>query len=100
MPFVGTNQDLTLKTRSARLVPRTKGLGYGIYEVENSDWKRELVKLNQHAFPDTENWVGKHYLLLFHDSSFDCIAKDLKLEVTSEPYSKVFKKVANRIFAE
>jgi hypothetical protein len=81
-------------------IPRTRGLGYGMYEVENSQWKHDLVKLNKHSFPKTENWNGRHFLILFHDSSFECIATDLKLEVTKEPYPEVFQRITSRILSE
>ena len=83
-----------------RGIPRTRGFAYGIYEVENSQWKRELVKLNQYSFPETENWGGRHFLLLFHDSSFECIAKDLKLEVTKESYPDIFRRITRRVLSE
>src|SRR5262249_26879588 len=54
-------------------IPRTRGLAYGIYEVQNSEWKLELARLNRFAFPDTKDWRGRHFLFLFHDSSFECI---------------------------
>src|SRR5215831_12589090 len=81
-------------------IPRTRGLAYGIYEVKNSKWVAEIVTLNQFSFPDTTHWNGRHFLFLFHDSSFECIARDLKLELRSEPYSQVLAELAGRIAAE
>jgi hypothetical protein len=81
-------------------IPRTKGLSYGIFEVENSEWKLELSRLNRYAFPKTREWGGRHFLFLFHDSSFECIAKDMKLEVTTEVYAEVFERITNRILSE
>ena len=78
-------------------IPRTKGLSYGIYEVENSEWKREMVKLNQHSFPDTKEWGGRHFLFLFHDSSFECVADDMKIEVTKEPHAQILRRVMERL---
>jgi hypothetical protein len=81
-------------------IPRTKGLSYGIFEVENSQWKLELSHLNRYAFPQTKEWGGRHFLFLFHDSSFECIARDMKLEVTTEVYAEVFRRITSRILSE
>jgi hypothetical protein len=81
-------------------IPRTKGLAYGIFEVEHSIWKLELARLNRFAFPDTKEWGGRHFLFLFHDSSFECLAHDLSLEVTKEPYAETFKRISSRLLSE
>ena len=81
-------------------IPRTHGLSYGTYEVLYSTWMEELAELNRHAFPETEGWTGRHFLLLFHDSSFECIAEGIKLEVLEEPYAEVFARIAERVVAE
>ena len=69
---------------------------YGIFEVFNSRWKEELVRLNQFSFPETLEWRGRHYVFLFHDSSFECIAHELRLEVSREPFRELFSKVVTR----
>jgi hypothetical protein len=81
-------------------IPRTKNLVYGIYEVHDSEWIQELVTLNRFSFPETTRWGGRHFLFLFHDSSFECIARDLKLELRSEPYSNTLAKVTAQIVDE
>ena len=77
-------------------IPRTRGMGYGIFEVVNSRWKEELIRLNQFSFPETREWRGRHFLFLFHDSSFECIAKELRLELSREPFRDLFSKVVSR----
>lgn len=77
-------------------IPRTRGLGYGIFEVINSPWKEELVRLNQFSFPETREWKGRHFVFLFHDSSFECIAQELRLEVSRESFGELFSKVVAR----
>lgn len=81
-------------------IPRTRGLSYGIYEVLHSSWMEELAELNRHAFPEAEGRTARHFLLLFHDSSFECIAEDIRLEVLEEPYAAVFARIAERVLAE
>jgi hypothetical protein len=77
-------------------IPRTRGLGYGVFEVHGSLWKEELARLNRFGFPDTGEWTGRHFLLLFHDSSFECIADDLRLEITEEPTEQLLARVTRR----
>ena len=80
-------------------IPRTKGLAYGVFEVQNSAWKAELLRLNRFAFPDTKESNRRHFLFLFHDSSFECIAQELKVQVMPRPFHEVFGVVASRVFA-
>lgn len=79
-------------------IPLTRGRAYGAFEIENSNWMRELVQLNQFSFPETREWSGKHFLFLFHDSSFECIARELRVEVSGEPFAELFLKVTERAF--
>jgi hypothetical protein len=79
-----------------RSIPLTKGLSYGVFEVQNSAWRQELVRLNQFSFPGTREWSGRHFIFLFHDSSFECIASELRLELSDEPFNLLFSKVADR----
>jgi hypothetical protein len=81
-------------------IPRFNGLVYGFYEVLDSEWKVELAILNSFAFPDTGEWHGRHFLLTFHDTTFECLADDFKLEVIDKPYSSVFARIAARVVAE
>lgn len=80
-------------------IPLTKGAGYGVvFEVENSVWKQGLLRLNRFSFPETRQWGGKHFIFLFHDSSFECIARELRLELSNEQFQQLFSKVAARAF--
>jgi len=75
------------------------GLGaYGIYEVHNSVWIGEVVRINQVWFPKTRRkHYGRHFMFVFHDNSLECIAWDIHLEV--RPYSPRFEKVAEGLLA-
>jgi hypothetical protein len=81
-------------------IPRTKDLSYGIYELQGSEWKKEIASLNRYSFPSTRGWSGRHFLLLFHDSSFECIADDICLELLNEPYDRVFARITERVMKE
>lgn len=62
-------------------IPRTRGLGYGCFEVLDSPWNEEICALNRHAFPDTVPCKSRHFLFLFHDSSFECLARGCTIEI-------------------
>lgn len=77
-------------------IPLTKEQFYGVFEVQNSPWKEEIIRLHQFRFPETKIWRGSHFVFLFHDSSFECIASELKIEVSVDSYRQVFDKFAAR----
>lgn len=83
-------------------IPRTRGKSYGIFEVLNSGWKEEIDRLNRYSFPNPkgEGRRGRHFLILFHDSSFECIAEDLKLEMFNGPYDQIFARIAAQVLSE
>jgi hypothetical protein len=71
--------------------PLTQGCSYGAFEVKNSSWKS--------ALPGTSERTERHFMFLFHDSSFECIASDLRIELSSEPYDQVFARVARGVLS-
>jgi hypothetical protein len=82
-------------------IPQYKDVSYGIYEVRNSTWIKEVVRLNRFGFPaTTDNYVRKHFLFAFHDDTFECLADDLSLEVVNEPYHVVFERIRRRALSE
>lgn len=81
-------------------IPRTKGLSYGIFEVFNSTWAREITELNRYSFPNAKESRARHFLFLFHDSSFECLADDIRLEIDERAYPEVFARISARVIAE
>lgn len=55
---------------------------YGSFVVENSSWLRKLERMNAvHSRHQPERyWQLKHYILSFHDSTFECIADGYSVE--------------------
>ena len=78
-------------------IPRFQGLSYGIYEVLNSSWLAELDELNRYSFPDTPDSDERHFLFLFHDSSFECIASDCAIELTHELWENLWPLVYQEV---
>lgn len=82
-------------------IPQYKGVSYGIYEVRDSTWIKEVVRLNRYRFPATkDDYVCRHFLFAFHDDTFECLADGLTLEVVNEPYQVIFERIRQRALAE
>lgn len=64
----------------------SRGLGsYSVYEVVNSSWIRTLEKMNSvHSNHNKARYMEgkKHFIFSFHDSTFECIAREFEIEVT------------------
>ena len=53
---------------------------YGCFEVLQSSWIRGLEQMNSvHRFHKAEHFaVLRHFIFAFHDSTFECIARDFE----------------------
>jgi hypothetical protein len=79
-----------------------KGLiGYRALVVENSNWLKELEAINAvHSHYKADGWRElKHYILPFHDSTFECVARGFKVETRETTLPKLLAEVCQR-FAE
>jgi hypothetical protein len=63
---------------------------YDAFEVLNSRWLAAELRRNQVAFPDCE-FTCRHFIFTFHDSSFECLASDLKVTVDSRPFEQIWR---------
>ncbi len=74
-----------------------KGLGaYGVYEIMNSTWIRQLTDFNRIRFPNTPDSDQRHFMFTFHDSTFECIADGMEVRVSDEPYEQIFAYMSKR----
>lgn len=76
-----------------------KGCGYDAFVVKNSKWIEELRKENSvHPYHKDEMFSKlNHYILLFHDTTFECIAESFKIEVVNDSIPEVLKSVVQRL---
>jgi hypothetical protein len=77
-----------------------KGLElYGAHVIANSRWLTELEQINAvHSMYRPSKWQAlKHYLLLFHDDTFECLAQDYTLEVVTSSMAEVVRLVTERL---
>ena len=54
---------------------------YGAFQIENSSWIRQLEKMNSvhHSHNPKRFERLRHYVFSFHDSTFECVAKDFTI---------------------
>jgi hypothetical protein len=72
---------------------------YAAHVVENSNWLRQVEEINKvHPGYDPDDWRRfKHYLLLFHDEQFECLARSYYIEVYDREFDEVVETAMNRI---
>jgi hypothetical protein len=57
---------------------------YGAFKIENSSWIRRLERMNSvhpHHRPE-RFWESQHLVFAFHDSTFECVCRLFKIELT------------------
>ena len=77
-----------------------KGLdGYTAQRVVNSRWLAELEAINGvHRCYDPARWRNlNHYVLWFHDSTFECVAESFTVEVFRESMADLLDRVCRRL---
>jgi hypothetical protein len=79
-----------------------KGLEpYTAQIVRNSKWIKELESINKvHIQYNQKLWHSlNHYILWFHDDTFECVAKSYEVEVFKKSIDEVLEEAAKRIRA-
>lgn len=64
---------------------------YGAFEVLDSSWLRRLEIMNRVHPSHQAGFFGgfRHFVLSFHDSTFECIARGYAFEITQGPLTAV-----------
>ncbi|HKQ93873.1 MAG TPA: hypothetical protein VJZ77_24650 [Blastocatellia bacterium] len=68
---------------------------YGAFVIENSSWIRRLERMNSvHPYHKPERfWARKHYVLSFHDSTFECVADEYTVELHESSLKKILPRM-------
>jgi hypothetical protein len=69
---------------------------YGVFEVLESSWITQLEGQNRVRFPNSRPRTSRHFAFTFHDSTLECIADDLSLSITEEPFAQILQSVTWR----
>ena len=54
---------------------------YGSFEVIDSSWIRQLIGMNRARHPWNPYEGMRHFIFSFHDSTFECVAKSLAVNL-------------------
>jgi len=98
----GTSRVLTNREVIASPFLSGKGLdGYRAQRVVNSRWLAELEAINSvHHCHKPEVWRKRsHYVLWFHDSTFECVAESFRVELFRESMADLLVRVCQRLFS-
>ena len=66
---------------------------YGVFEVRNSTWIKQMTEQNRVAFPNTRDSTRRHFIFSFHDSTFECVAEELVATLSNESYQQLFERL-------
>ena len=74
------------------------GLGaYGVFEVKQSLWIKEMTQQNRVSCPKTTKSRQRPFIFTFHDSTFECVADDIRATLKTEPYKEIFKEITEQV---
>ena len=70
---------------------------YGAFLIENSSWIRQLERMNSiHPSHNPERYETlKHYILTFHDSTFECVADMYRIELHEGSVTSAISRMTN-----
>ncbi len=78
-----------------------KGLSaYGVFEVKNSTWIKVMTEQNRISFPNTPDSKARHFIITFHDSTFECIAQGLVSSLSVKSIAELFAELQTRLLAD
>jgi hypothetical protein len=74
---------------------------YGAFRVENSSWIRQLERMNSvHPHHRPERFEAlQHFILTFHDSTFECVAESYSVTVVVGPLQYLLEEI-DRLWQE
>ena len=68
---------------------------YGAFVIEHSSWVRQLEQMNAvHPYHKPARFLArKHYVLSFHDSTFECVADGYTVELYDSSISEILPRM-------
>jgi hypothetical protein len=72
---------------------------YGVFEIHNSSWVRRLERMNAvhpHHRPGAFS-ARRHFIFAFHDSTFECVAERLEVEVRGGSLLSAIRELSGRL---
>ena len=68
------------------------------YEVLNPTWLAEINDQNRVSFQKWEGYSARHFIVTFHDSTFECLARCMEIAVVNRPMDDVVPEVARHTY--
>ena len=66
---------------------------YGVFEVKNSVWIKQMTEQNRVAFPMTKDSTSRHFIFTFHDSAFECVTDELSATLNGPSLEHIFNQL-------
>lgn len=75
---------------------------YAAHKIENSSWLRKLERMNSvHERHNPESFEKyKHFIFVFHDSTFECIAESFEVSIHEGSIESVANEMQKKLFDE
>ncbi len=72
---------------------------YAAQQIINSRWIGELQKINSvHSRYNPDHWrYLRHYIFWFHDSTFECVADEFEVELSTERFPDLLARACQRL---
>ena len=72
---------------------------YGVFEIENSSWIRQLEQMNSVHPLHRGGWLQRvrHFVFAFHDSTFECVARNFTVSKHSGPLESLLTEMQRRL---
>ena len=70
---------------------------YEIHEVKHSTWVKEKTEQNRVSFPQTPDSDARHFIITFHDSTFECIAMDVEASLDTRPFEQILVELSGKL---
>jgi hypothetical protein len=72
---------------------------YAIHEIRSSSWITEAQGVNSvhpHHQDGWHEWL-RHFVITFHDETLECLARDVRTEVSAYSFPEAIRATANRM---
>jgi hypothetical protein len=75
----------------------SRGLrSYGVFEVRESGWLMDIVARNAISFPSAKLPSLRHFVITFHDSTFECLAQSIEGRRLEVPLARALERYLDR----
>ncbi|HEY1174238.1 MAG TPA: hypothetical protein VGH19_22925 [Verrucomicrobiae bacterium] len=70
---------------------------YDVFEVINSKWVKEMAEQNKVVFPEHTMSPRRHFIFTFHDTTFECVTRELHASLSTKSYPEISEELRRRV---